>query len=210
MLNSAQAAATVVNTFGEYLEEYRFRPYPIAELVRKAVTFYAGEAARRGISIRNGLSATRNGRGRPEISRIHMQFAINNLLHNSIKYSFTTVISSPRERTVVISGGERKGMFEFHFENYGVGITPEEIEQGKLFEEGYKGQLTRGEYRSGAGKGLAFVKRVMDAHGGTISITSKLMAETDAPFGAPHLNRFTIRLPYRHNGGRNVKHDSMD
>ena len=93
---------------------------------------------------------------------------------------------------------------EFHgeeyiltIENYRVGILAEEIANGDLFRDGYQGKLTRGEYRTGSGKGLHFTKRAVDRHCGRIVIESELKTELepDDEEGKPHLNRFIVYLP---------------
>ena len=48
----------------------------------------------------------------------------------------------------------------------GIGIKNDELEKGLIFKDGYQGELTHGENRTGPGKGLTFVKRVIDRHKG--------------------------------------------
>jgi signal transduction histidine kinase len=79
-------------------------------------------------------------------------------------------------------------------ENYGVGILAEE--RDAIFQDGVQGKLTQGEYRTGAGKGLFFTKQVIDRHHGKIKVTSRKMSEETHPEGQPHLNQFTVYLPY--------------
>ena len=83
-------------------------------------------------------------------------------------------------------------------ENYAVGILVEEIANGDLFRDGYRGKLTYGEYRTGSGNGLFSTKSVIDRHHGRIVIESELkteLASDDITQGKSHLNRFTIYLP---------------
>jgi signal transduction histidine kinase len=100
----------------------------------------------------------------------------------------------------MIKGDFNEDEYILTIENYGVGILPEEIQYGNLFLDGYQGKLTRGEYRTGSGKGLHFTKRVIDRHHGRIVIESELKTEPDLDDGTqgkPHLNRFIIYLPRR-------------
>lgn len=191
LLHSALALDTVVQNLGEYMEEYRFRMEPLAPILYEAKRLYEAEAARRGIEIRIRLHHP------PviEMSRHHLQYAFNNLVHNAVKYSFR---SGPgRQRYVQILGRPAGEYYAVTIENYGVGILPEEIASGRIFEDGYQGKLTQGEYRTGSGKGLYFAKRVIDRHQGRIVVESRLVAEEETPEGQPHLNRFTVLLPYR-------------
>lgn len=199
VLYSALALDTVTQTLGEYLEEYRFRQQPIASLIHEAVKLYEPEANRRGIDINLRLQRD-NGRNPViEFSRSHLQHAVNNLIHNAVKYSFRSTPNS-RHRFILIKGEVNEDDYILTIENYGVGILAEEIANGDLFRDGYQGKLTRGEYRTGSGKGLLFTKRVIDRHHGRIVIESELKTELDPEDeaeGKPHLNRFIVYLPRR-------------
>ena len=197
VLYSALALDTVTQTLGEYLEDYRFRPHFIGTLIREAVQLYEPEANRRGIDILIRLKPENGRTPSVEISPIHLQHALNNLVHNAVKYSFRTVPTS-QHQFIKIKGDFNEDEYILTIENYGVGILPEEIDSGNLFRDGYQGKLTRGEYRTGSGKGLYFTKRVIDRHHGRIVIESELKTELDsddATLGKPHLNQFTIYLP---------------
>jgi signal transduction histidine kinase len=199
VLNSALALDTVTQTLGEYLEDYRFRPYFIGALIRESVRLYEPEANRRGIDILVRLKSEDGRTPSVEISPRHLQHALNNLVHNAVKYSFRTGPTS-RHRFIMIKGDFNEDEYILTIENYGVGILSEEIENSKLFIDGYQGQLTRGEYRTGSGKGLHFTKRVIDRHHGRILIESELKTELDpdeVTQGKPHRNRFIIYLPRR-------------
>ncbi len=192
VLFSALALDTLVQNLGHYLEDYNFRKRPIGPLVYEAKRVYEAEAARRGIEIRIDLKEARDY---PlEISRNHMQHALNNLMHNAVKYSFRSGYG--RQRFVKIEGYPQKGYYVIEIKNYGVGILPEEIESGAIFRDGYQGQLTQGEYRTGSGKGLSFAYQVVQHHHGTIEVESRLLSDKIEPEGEPHLTRFTLRLPY--------------
>ena len=196
LLYSALAMDTVVQGLGLgcYLEEYDFRRQRIAPLVYEARHLYKAEADRRGVDIRIQLHRVDGRLPTVEISRPHLQRALNNLLHNAIKYSFRGGYG--RYRYVLVTGRSAGDCYALTVANYGVGILPEEIESGAIFEDGYQGKLTRGEYRSGGGRGLSFAKDVVARHNGRIQAESVLMAGEESPEGQPHLTRFTVYLPY--------------
>jgi signal transduction histidine kinase len=192
VLFSALALDTLVQNLGHYLEDYHFHKRPIGPLIYEAKRVYEAEAARRGIEIRIDLKEARD---HPlEISRNHMQHALNNLVHNAVKYSFRSGYG--RQRFVKIDGYPQKGHYVIEIKNYGVGILPEEIESGAIFRDGYQGQLTQGEYRTGSGKGLSFASQVIQQHHGTIEVESRLLSDKIEPEGEPHLTRFALHLPY--------------
>jgi len=191
LLYAALALDTVVQNLGEYLEDYRFRRQPLIPLLLEARNLYEAEARRRGIEIHITLHSDAPVL---ELSSHHLQLALNNLMHNAVKYSFRSGAS--RSRYIRISGRSDGRDYRLCFENYGVGILPEELSAGMIFEDGYQGKLTQGEYRTGSGKGLYFVKRVIERHHGRVQVESELMADQRDPEGQPHLNRFTLFLPY--------------
>jgi signal transduction histidine kinase len=86
---------------------------------------------------------------------------------------------------------------EVFMSNYGVGILPDELHEGKVFEDGYQGKLRQGEYRTGSGKGLSFVHSVIQRHHGRIQIKSELQAEEEPDPGGkqPYLTLVTVRIP---------------
>ncbi|HKR14409.1 MAG TPA: PocR ligand-binding domain-containing protein [Pyrinomonadaceae bacterium] len=192
VLHSAESLDTVVQILDDYLEEYRFRRQSITSLIDEAIGLYEGEASRRQVDILTRIEGADSSAHWVDISARHLQYAINNLLHNAIKYSFK---GGPNlYRYVEIAGQPEKNFYRLTFSNYGVGILPYEYE--KVFRGNYQGKLTRGEYRTGSGKGLRFVKRTIESHHGKIEVESKLKAEQETPEGSPHVNRFTVRLPY--------------
>jgi len=191
ILNSALALQTVVNNLGEFVEEYKFVKQTLASIMYEAKRLYRAEAERRGIQIQIHFEPDGNG-PQLEFSKHHLQLAFNNLVHNAIKYSFRP--SSGEKRFIRINGMPIGRYYAVTIENYGVGILPEEMDA--IFQDGVQGKLTQGEYRTGAGKGLFFTKQVIDRHHGKIKVTSRKMSEETHPEGQPHLNQFTVYLPY--------------
>ncbi|MBM4430955.1 MAG: HAMP domain-containing histidine kinase, partial [Chloroflexi bacterium] len=210
LLSAAEAMGTVVQNLRQSVGEYHFQKERIAPLLYEAKRIYETEAKGRGISIRIDLASADGSTPVLEVSRYHLQNALNNLVHNAVKYSFRP--RSGRPRTVNIWGRPGKGCYAITIENYGVGILPEEIASGDIFADGYQGKLTQGEYRTGSGKGLYFAKRVIDRHRGRIKASSRLMSDEADREGQPHLNQFTIYLPYEQSkeGSAGGEDDCMD
>jgi signal transduction histidine kinase len=96
-----------------------------------------------------------------------MRRAIDEVLDNAVKYS-------PRGGTVTVSlaseNARRRRMLRLDVSDEGIGIAAEDLP--RIFED-FR-QLDASDTRSfgGLGLGLAFVKRIIDAHRGTISATS--------------------------------------
>lgn len=183
LLRSVLAMRVPVWNLGEFMPEYQFVVFPLTILVEEANRLYRAEADRKEIYILTRLEKPSS----IEMSRVHLQQAINNLLHNAIKYSFYGRYD--RERFVEIQGKIEGSDYLLTFSNYGVGILPEEYDL--IFQPGYKGKLTYEEHRSGAGIGLTIVKEVIEKHNGTIKVKSV------RPDAGAYVNKFVLRLPLK-------------
>jgi signal transduction histidine kinase len=92
--------------------------------------------------------------------------AVKNLLENAVKFDLKP------EKTVLIEIGAQGDKIQLCVEDKGPGIPPED--QAKLFnrfhqiEGSFTGQI------EGWGLGLPFVKKVVESHGGTIELDSRL------------------------------------
>lgn len=99
--------------------------------------------------------------------------ALRQLLDNAVKYS-------PADSLIEVSaaGGER---IEIAVRNPGPPIP--EAEQARLFERFYRGSHARPV--PGTGIGLAIVRQIAEAHGGTLSVTSTAEAGTEFRISIP-------------------------
>ena len=193
IINSAEALATVVNNLGKFQREYRFRKQRLETLVVESKRIYAAEAKRKHVDVKINLEKVGGRDATVEVSREHLQLAMNNLMHNAIKYSFRG--SPSRSRFVQVTGRQEGEFYALSFENYGVGILPNEL-NSLIFDENYQGRLTDGEYRTGSGKGLFFVKQVLGEHRGKIEAFCEQMSQESSPEGQPHLVSFMVKLPF--------------
>jgi two-component system sensor histidine kinase KdpD len=98
-----------------------------------------------------------------------------NLLSNAIKYS-------PPDQSIFVSADPQKDMLSISVADRGTGIDP--LEQGMIFDKFYRGPSQRNQV-SGTGMGLAICRAIVNAHGGTIGVTSQLN----------HGSVFTFTLP---------------
>jgi signal transduction histidine kinase len=123
--------------------------------------------------------------------------ALGNLLHNAIKYSWRREKTKPSWVSIRTAIKEHKVHIEF--ENWGVGMSHEEIDQGLVFQLGYRGQLSTERGRLGTGIGLTDARRVAQAHGGDVVIESKptkIFSEHDTGyFNQPFLTKVILYLP---------------
>jgi two-component system sensor histidine kinase KdpD len=86
------------------------------------------------------------------------------LLENAAKYS-------PAEAPIQITGEARNRMLMTSVSDRGAGI--DDFEQALIFDKFYRGRNQRMTVQ-GTGMGLAIAKAIVEAHGGTIGVTSQL------------------------------------
>jgi signal transduction histidine kinase len=103
----------------------------------------------------------------PEVmaDQLALKHALQNLLTNAVKYG-------ARESCWVGVKASRVGEgVEIRVADRGAGIP--EDEQKRIFDAFYRGKRANQEQSHGAGLGLNLVKKIVEAHGGTIRVESK-------------------------------------
>lgn len=111
--------------------------------------------------------------GNPEL----LNRVIVNIIHNAIKYS------NPGDE-VKITGKEKENFFLLRVDDRGIGIKKEELP--KIYNIFFRGENARPEHKKeGMGLGLSLVKRIIDAHGGSIEIQSELNKGTNVKLKIP-------------------------
>ena len=138
--------------------------------------------------------------GQDPFPNIEMRFfeltlAFKNLLHNAIKYSFRPPRGLEKNRFVRLTGkwyDRERQLYCVSIQNYGVGITEEEIRRGLIFKPYYRGLLSQDRERTGSGIGLSYVYHVVKTmHHGDIKVESVQQG------GEAYLTTFHVILPLR-------------
>jgi two-component system phosphate regulon sensor histidine kinase PhoR len=116
------------------------------------------------------------GPGYIHADKFHIQNVINNLFDNAVKYSGNSAIleiKCYRENEFVV----------FVVGDHGMGISKEQ--QKHIFDKFYR--VPTGDLHAvkGFGLGLAYVRQIVEAHGGTVGIKSQLGVGSE----------FTVALP---------------
>jgi signal transduction histidine kinase len=125
ILGAIEASVTVMHslTRGQYLpQEYRFTRCYISELIDHAIVLARAEARKKEIDIDCALEP-HNGRIALPISESHLQQALNNLIHNAVKYSYRTAPNSNR-RLSAFEVAHRKGITQSSFPIMVSGLNP--------------------------------------------------------------------------------------
>lgn len=86
-----------------------------------------------------------------------------NLVDNAVKYT-------PEGGRVTVTGRGVPGGYEIAVSDTGIGIPPEH--QARIFERFYRVDKARDRATGGTGLGLSIVKRIMEAHGGRVTLRS--------------------------------------
>jgi signal transduction histidine kinase len=92
--------------------------------------------------------------------RARMQIALSNLIDNALKFT-------PQGGHIDVCAQSSTESVQIWVQDSGAGIDP--AEQPRIFERFYRGRSSNGR---GSGLGLALVKSVVQAHGGTVDVQS--------------------------------------
>ncbi|MEO8098767.1 MAG: HAMP domain-containing sensor histidine kinase [Acidobacteriota bacterium] len=101
---------------------------------------------------------------------------LRNLLQNAAKHGAGAAVR-------VRARASANDRVEISVEDSGPGIDP--ADEAHIFEPFYRGKKAREEQVQGSGLGLSLVKKIVEAHGGTVDVTSR----------AGHGTTFRILLP---------------
>jgi signal transduction histidine kinase len=136
------------------------RPVTIGTVLREAVAAAESSADAAGVrvelSIADGLPAVSGDEA--ALRRVFL-----NLIGNAVKYGASA-------GWVGVRASATGGRVEIAISDRGIGISPSD--QEKIFEPFYRAPDVVAAQIQGAGLGLSLVRRIVDAHGGKISVTS--------------------------------------
>jgi two-component system heavy metal sensor histidine kinase CusS len=142
----------------------------LAAETRELFGFYEAFAEEQGVSLILAGAGSVGG------DRLMIRRALSNLLSNAIRHT-------PRGGTVkVLVGQHSSGDIHLSVDNPGEDIEPEHLP--RLFDRFYRIDRSRQKASEGAGLGLAITKSIIEAHRGTIRISS-----------AEGTTRFAIAFP---------------
>jgi signal transduction histidine kinase len=150
------------------------RSINVCKVVSTALVGFEAAASRGGITLSvhqcgTTVAACQGFYGDP----VRIAEIVNNVMTNAIRYT-------PRGGAVDIDCHHNDGSLVLTVSDGGPGVQPAERE--RIFEAGYRGTAARGR---GSGLGLAFAKRFVEAHGGSIAVDD----------AKEHGARFIITLP---------------
>ncbi len=94
---------------------------------------------------------------------------VNEVLHNLLK---NAVAHTPKGGAINVAAGAKGKWVEVSVSDTGEGIPAEDLPH--IFERFYRVDKSRARATGGSGLGLTIAKRLIEAHGGTITVQSKL------------------------------------
>lgn len=113
-----------------------------------------------------------------DVNQILLEQAITNILNNAISHSETA-------KPVTVCCVSKAGELMIRIEDYGIGIPKEHL--AKIFDRFYRIDKAKSRSLGGTGLGLSIVKRIIDAHSGSVEVES-------APGKGA---KFTISIPLK-------------
>lgn len=141
------------------------------KLVHEVIEDLSTYARKKGIGIKTDFASSL-----PAIKgdRTALMEIAGNLIHNAVKYSF--------EGDAEVSLFTEDDGLIFRVRDRGIGISEEDL--ANIFTEFYRTANAKA-FEEGTGLGLSLVKRLIERHGGTITVSSQLNEGTT----------FTVTLP---------------
>ena len=146
------------------LEAYEIKPAPVnlAEIVQEALVDFQTWADQKQITLQGTVRA-----GAPavmgEVSQLHK--VVDNLLSNALKFT-------PDGGEVTVSLDYGATDLTLQVSDTGIGIPPDELE--RIFDRFYQVDGSVRRRYGGTGLGLALVKEIVEAHGGTVAVQSEM------------------------------------
>jgi heavy metal sensor kinase len=132
----------------------------VGELIRETLGTFSGRASELGValepSVKEGVRA--------RVDEARMRQAVGNLIDNALRHT-------PRGGRVTVELAHRDGALSIEVADTGEGFAPSFLPLA--FEPFSRADVARGRNDGGAGLGLAIVRAVAEAHGGTVEAENR-------------------------------------
>ena len=154
---------------------------PVDELLRTAVEAHREAYAAKGVHL---VLEAQDAAGVVEVDRQRMGQVLGNLLTNALRHT------PPGGTVTVRAAVHGPGRLGLVVADTGDGIAAENLPQ--VFERFWRGDTARDRDHGGSGIGLTISRALVEAHGGTLTVTSP---------GPGAGTAFTVELPSRQRAG---------
>jgi len=139
-------------------EELLINDFCARELIQEAISALEGLL----LSRRQKILLEGEQRANFSADRAKLKQVVINLLDNASKFS-------PEGSSITIGLREHANEVELYVRDRGAGVLPEHLP--RVYERFFKGSASRG---GGTGLGLAIAKHIIEAHGGSVYVRSRL------------------------------------
>jgi len=146
---------------GDLLPPLRLQPLSARELLEAARSRFAMRSSGRALKLEVAADAPA-----VEADPALLRRALDNLLENAAKFS------EPDTEIELCAKRGADGALQIEVRDHGIGIGASELE--RIFEPFYRTDRSRARTTGGVGLGLALARRIVEAHGGTITASSSL------------------------------------
>jgi signal transduction histidine kinase/CheY-like chemotaxis protein len=146
------------------------QPLSAARLALEALESFRSVAAERAVSLHPALPDERT---RVSCDRDRILQVLSNLIGNAIQFT-------PNGGSITVTAEPEGGCVRFAVSDTGPGIPPEQLPY--VFERFWRAPQS---FRKGAGLGLYIARRIVEAHGGTMSVKSEVGAGSTFFFTLP-------------------------
>ncbi len=150
-----------------------YQPDNIARVINGAVVSVLPRANNKGVSLKLDLT---DQLPVAEIDSQRIGQVLNNLLDNAIRHT-------PNGGEIIVAAQEHNGYVEVSVSDNGEGIPAEDLPH--IFERFYRVDKSRAKATGGNGLGLTIAKRLVEAHGGEITVQSEVGRGTSFTFTIP-------------------------
>jgi len=144
----------------------------VGELLDQVITAHGGSAEVGGVRLTADASVGLVVSADP----VRLRQALSNLVSNAVRYT-------PAEGSVSLVARREGGDVVIMVVDDGVGMAVEDLPH--VFDRFWRADRSRSRDTGGSGLGLAIVRQIVEAHGGSVAVTSVV----------GHGSCFTLRLP---------------
>jgi signal transduction histidine kinase len=146
----------------------------IAQLVKDVTAVFTPAAAAKEVDLQVELLGAMPTL---TVDASRMRQVLHNLLDNALKHT-------PENGRISVSVEQREAVLQVRIQDSGEGITSEELPH--VFDRFYRIDRSRSREQGSAGLGLAIVRAIVEAHGGTVTASSS---------GPGQGSLFTLNIP---------------